>query len=262
MTWAVYVIIVNEAEKFYVGRTKNVDRRIRQHFSQLKDGKHCNVNLQKIWDNFGQEKFEFEIIANNLTERDSIDIEENFIKDKDLSEFRTNILISGTFGGDAITFNPNKKEILEKISIATAKNVAKMSLEDRKNRYSKPGSKNGMFGKTHSDEARRKMSEANVGNQHAKGAIRSKEFRENMREIAKSRVGEKNHFFGKKHTIEAREKMRIAGIGRKPINRKPVVVDGVLFDSVSDAAKSLNVSAGTIIFRIKSKYWDYQYENC
>lgn len=67
------------------------------------------------------------------------------------------------------------------------------------------GKKNHMFGKKHSEETKRKMSEAQKGNKNNLGKKLSKEARE---KISKARLGKPNMaWVGKKHTEETKKKM-------------------------------------------------------
>ena len=41
--------------------------------------------------------------------------------------------------------------------------------------------------------------------------------------------------------------------GRKPANMKKVIIDNIIYESVTDASRNLSVCPATVIFRIKSK---------
>jgi hypothetical protein len=92
------------------------------------------------------------------------------------------------------------------------------------------GKNNPMFGKTHSEEARqkisevaknissetrRKMSVAKIGkNSPMLGKPHSEETRKKLSEIGKKLVGDNNPFFGKTHSEETKQKLSEAGKGR------------------------------------------------
>ena len=67
------------------------------------------------------------------------------------------------------------------------------------------GERNHFYGKKHSPETRRKISEA------AKDRVISEETR---RKLSEARTGEKNHLYGKRHSTETRRKISEAGKGR------------------------------------------------
>lgn len=95
-----------------------------------------------------------------------------------------------------------------------------------------PGEKNGMYGRTHTEEARRKMSEVNIGHSRNKGVPKTEEHKRNLSKSLKGKmVGELNPNYGnklseeakrsisekkrgQKHIQEAKDKMSLAGKGR------------------------------------------------
>jgi len=64
----IYKIINKVNNKFYVGSSRNLRRRKRDHFSELKKNIHFNKHLQGAWNKYGGENFEFKIIENVLLE--------------------------------------------------------------------------------------------------------------------------------------------------------------------------------------------------
>ena len=75
-----------------------------------------------------------------------------------------------------------------------------------------PGEKNGMYGKKHSQEARRKISlnrSKNLSN--PKHYLHSQEFREKMSKVT---AGENNGMYGRKHTEESKRKMSVNSKGK------------------------------------------------
>lgn len=62
----VYIITIRRSgaeEKFYVGKSINLRKRKAQHFGDLRARRHHNILLQRAWDKYGQESFEFKIVA-------------------------------------------------------------------------------------------------------------------------------------------------------------------------------------------------------
>ena len=59
-------------------------------------------------------------------------------------------------GGDLLTNHPEKEAIREKIIKSQRETTNKMTPEERKQKYGKVGERNGMYGKTHTDEVRKK----------------------------------------------------------------------------------------------------------
>ncbi|MDD3412623.1 MAG: GIY-YIG nuclease family protein [Lachnospiraceae bacterium] len=83
----------------------------------------------------------------------------------------------------------------------------------------------------------------------------------NKMKWSENRKGSANSFFGRQHTAEAKNKIRFKNKGKKPPNCRKVLIKDKTYDSVTDAAKELNVSPTLILYRIKSEkyYLDYNY---
>jgi hypothetical protein len=100
-------------------------------------------------------------------------------------------------GGDTLTNHPEKENI-KQITKTINDNFSKMTSEEKKNKYGKSGEKNGMFGKTHSEEARKNISEKNKGKTPKNlGNPCSDETKKKISEFAKTRTGNKNSFYKK-----------------------------------------------------------------
>lgn len=48
--------------KIYIGSSKDIDRRWREHTYSLEDNTHSNQKLQNAWNKYGRQNFKFEII--------------------------------------------------------------------------------------------------------------------------------------------------------------------------------------------------------
>jgi hypothetical protein len=175
---------------------------------------------------------------------------------------------TGVNGGDNLTRNPNRQEIIDRMSLSLRKTISEMSPQERKDLHSQPGEKNGMFGRTHTPEARAKISEANRQREPRRGFNLTEEAKEKLRAKAALRTGEKNGFFGKTHTQEsidravAARRRHYESTGNVYAQAKTVMVDGVTYPSAREAAAQLDIGYTLLIHRLKSplpKYSDYQY---
>ena len=88
-------------------------------------------------------------------------------------------------GGDLISYHPNREKKVEKIKLSLSKRYNNMTPEERKKIYGSPGHLNGMYGKTHTDEVKKKMLLRMIGNQYAKRSIRNDQTRKKFSLIAK-----------------------------------------------------------------------------
>ena len=132
--------------------------------------------------------------------------------------------------------------------------MSKLSSEERKQKYGKFGENNGMYGKTHTDEVRKQLSDINKGRVcHNKGKKASDETRQKISENAKLKIGEKNPFYGKHHSEETIKKIKERSKGRLPPNIIKILIDEKIYISISEAGRQLNMPTPTILWRLNSK---------
>lgn len=58
----IYKIVNLVNNKIYIGKSKNLQNRRKEHFGDLKKGEHNNCHLQSSWNKYGPDVFAFEII--------------------------------------------------------------------------------------------------------------------------------------------------------------------------------------------------------
>lgn len=140
---------------------------------------------------------------------------------------------------------------------------------------------------THSEETKKKMSEAQLGEKnHNFGKPLSVETKINQSKSLKGKTrGEKHYLFGKRHLEKTKQKMSEASKGKRcgedshmfkrkreevtkikislnNPNRKPCVINGVFYTSRKDASSQLKIPYTTLSLRISSKNlkfkdWNY-----
>jgi len=218
---AVYKIRNVVSGSFYIGSSTNLYERWRAHRKKLRAKTHPNKHLQATWNKHGEDAFKFEVLAEFESVEDMEAAEEGLlevaIKEKKCcnispwskTPWRDRGHLHPYYGRkltddqkqtlrDAAklqwaTSDPRtgrkhseetKAKIREKVAVAYA--------EGRGGAYLKP-----------SEETRKKMSEAQKGNQYAKGHVRTEEHRRKLSEANKGN----QHWKGKKHSEESKAKM-------------------------------------------------------
>src|ERR1035437_4313461 len=65
--------------KRYIGSSKNIYQRIKEHRLVLRHGGHCNPYLRKAWIRYGESAFKFEVIEDGILEENLIEKETEYI---------------------------------------------------------------------------------------------------------------------------------------------------------------------------------------
>lgn len=238
---------------FYVGSTSDIDKRIDRHKRELRLNNHHNVNVQRQYDLYRT----FDVTK---IECDSLDIArtlEQAILDRCFNTRVSNLVLNigkAAIGGDNLSANPNRDSVISNITAAVRERYSQLDAGQRAVIYGSPGKQNGMFGKTHTDEVKRKMSSLRKGKKPANaGKPMPEHQRLAMIERQKLRTGNKNSFFGKKHSETTILRLREKMIGKMPINSSKVEFDGVVYASIASLARSLGVSSAIIHYRLRNK---------
>ena len=250
--------------RYYIGYSTNINRRFTVHRSKLKQNCHDNIFLQRAYNLDGEDKFIYDKIHICESEEQAKEIELQYLTDINIREYLYNLNFNNS-GGDLMSYHPDKEKIREKILKSHSETISKMSLEDRKEKFGRCGEKNGMYGKTHTEEVRQKFSGLKKGNTYCKGKKLSDETKQKLSNIRKNNyTGEDNPFFGKHHTDETKQKIREKNKGKLPPNTMKISIDGNIFISMTEASRQLDIPTPTILWRVKSKnpkFDNYKYVN-
>jgi len=109
----------------YIGCSKNVEKRWHKHSMDLLDNKHHNIHLQRAWNKYGKESFEWNIIL-ELDSQNAM-----LLKEVDMIESNDNLynIAKGGYGGDVFTNHSNKEQYRTNMSVAQ-----KLAMEDPQKR--------------------------------------------------------------------------------------------------------------------------------
>ena len=237
--------------KRYFGATVNFDRRLKQHLSALRLGKHENLILQSLYTDGWRLCDRIDLFPMK-TKDHALILEKAFILGSEGDPDVVNI------GCDYNTFSRHPRQDEIKVGlIATLKFYRENSTHEEKSART-AGENNGMFGKTHSEKTRKVLSEKHillnqVRDVHpSSGKTHSDRTKSRLSELASLRTGERNAFFGKKHSEETKKHWAEIKKGMLPPNLKPVSIEGVTFESASAAGRSLGLAVSVVTWRVKS----------
>lgn len=170
-------------------------------------------------------------------------------------------------GGDILSNHPDRQARIEKISKTLKYKMSLLTKEELNDKFGLTGAKNGMYGKSHTEISKQKISQAIKKHyldkeSPLKGVPLSKERVNKLSEMAKQRKGDKNPFYGKKHTQEVKDKLAASRKGKTPSNITPVLIHGVYYASLREAHDALGTPVVTIRHRVLSnspKFIDWKY---
>ena len=231
MSGGIYLIHCIPNDTWYVGSAKNFKNRFCAHLGELFGGKHRNSHMQHSFNKYGKEAFQFiEYLRLGEYNKNEYFSEEN----KVIEEFRQNgrklFNIAKAEGGWTYATEKRKHEIAEKISNSLKAANSILSDEERSEKYGK-----GKKGIPLTDDRRATLSN------FWKGKEKSPETKKRMSEAQK----------GTAHTKENGRKVGKSNIGKKPPNMRRVMVDGIEFNSLKEAADHFKITSSAIHKRIK-----------
>lgn len=150
-------------------------------------------------------------------------------------------------GGDTLSNHPNKEEIGNKISEKlrgrkrsdAVKEKIRISLNSQDRSYSGDNKKtmNIFTGRKHSPESIEKIKEKN---------------KRRSQNTKKDKIPLHSYNKGIPKTEEHKKKLSEANKGKKPFNSRIIIIDGIEFVGMKDAAKRLRIPYSTLRNRIKS----------
>lgn len=140
MTKGIYYILNTQSKRVYVGSSKQIEKRLKQHKKDLELNRHCNVQLTRAWAKYNENDFIFGILEEMSSKSTRKQLLENEQKYLNVNDGGYNIAPAN--GGDCISNHPDNKQIREKIKRGVRKQNDSLSKEERLTRWSRPGEMN------------------------------------------------------------------------------------------------------------------------
>lgn len=255
--YVVYEISCNLSDSTYVGSTKNLQKRFKQHLTSLQKGTHHSVFFQRFYD---KNKDNIELCINVLSEHeDEISCKE--AEEKVINENYDNLfnVSKRSTGGDLLTYHPQLDHIKQKIS----KTLRRKHANGEIILPSQAGELNSNYIHGQSVKVHAPCPECK----------KDRTVFQSQKDVlcpsctAKKRTGEKNPFYGKTHSPDARSKISKARkVLAEQMNKEgkvlpkavPVFVQGVYYTSSAAAAKALGMLTATLNYRVRSSNWEYR----
>lgn len=79
-TCGVYAIINKLTGRSYIGQSRDIGHRWKEHIKELESGSHHNRAFQSDWDKYGKENFAIQILMNCIPEN-LLPVEQVYIKE-------------------------------------------------------------------------------------------------------------------------------------------------------------------------------------
>ncbi len=218
----IYIITNKVDGKFYLGSTLSFNRRFAEHKNSLDKGKHHSIHLQRAWNKYGVDSFEFKQLF-VCGKNELAFCEQQYLDQLQPYDYRIGYNMNNKVDsrlGRKMSLEARRKMSITKKGKPSPRKGMKVTEETRK-RMSESHK-----GYKQSVEQRRKTSERMKGNQYGKGIpytnktnkkiipwnkgktdVFSEETKEKMRISAKNRLPNRK---GTTHSKESREKMSVA----------------------------------------------------
>lgn len=189
----IYMIKNKINGNIYIGQAADIYERWREHISLLRRGKHVNNHLQRAWNKYGDDNFEFSIVE---------ECSENALNDREIywiTEYDSyHNGYNQTLGGGGVRGFKHDEETKQRISESlkgeNAPWYGKQRSEETKvkvgqaskERWSNPEN-HPMYGKHHTEESKEKMSKSHKGKTLTD---------EHKAKLSKASSGENNPMYG------------------------------------------------------------------
>ena len=240
-------------QNYYIGSTVDSRKRFWAHRKELRRGTHDCVHLQRAWNKYGEDCFKFEIVEQLSSKEELYPAEQKWLD----AHFGKQYLYNVSAHADSPMRNPSpeiravlaaktKAWLLEKGHPrsgykCTPEEIA-YSSERRKGKHA--GSEHYRYGKTVSEETKKKIGDSQRGVPKGPGRTVSPEGMAKIRAAAE--LGHYSHWKGRKHSKESKAKMS------KPVSLFTVEGVEIRFASITHLRLGYDMTATSVNRALKS----------
>jgi group I intron endonuclease len=218
-----YLITNETAGKVYIGATEDRNNRFTKHDQKLLSGKHHNCDLQEAF-NKGDK---LELIFLGITD----DVSPFKLETELIKEFKNSGILYNKSGVDP---SPSLNRVVSEETKLKQRNAKLGTVQSEETKLKRADSNRGQ---KRSDESKARMSSGQMGNTNLVGYKYSDEHKAKLSAIALVRGTQPNK--------EARENALL-------VNSKIVIIDGIEYSSIVNAAAAYGASPTYINTRLKS----------
>lgn len=167
-TVGIYCIRNLVNNKIYIGQSICVEDRWSKHLSSLRRDVNDNRSLQEDWNKYGESSFRFDLLES--CSKEELDERESF----HIGQFQSDTIYNFTDGGrKGFKHNPELLKLesdIQKKKYEDNPELREQRKVDALKQWSNPkikakimGERNGMYGRTHTSEAREKIAQSQRG---------------------------------------------------------------------------------------------------
>ncbi len=139
MNAGIYQIMNRHDYHMYIGSSVNIKKRWRDHKDALSKNTHSNIRLQRAWNKYGEDAFDFSVV----------EYEENLNILEIREQYYTDL------------WNP--EYVIRKRCVGSQLGTVRSEESKQKSRIASSGENNPMYGRRHSEETKQKQMIAKLG---------------------------------------------------------------------------------------------------
>jgi len=136
----IYKIINKINEKYYIGSSKDIKDRWNTHKQSLRNNNHHNDHLQRAWNKYGENAFDF-VVIELIPEMSLFNVEKKYLNEAKTNPNSYNLIFYPQGGSQSVYVREKMK----------------------KHHYLRNGGENPMLGKTHSEKTKELLRQKRLG---------------------------------------------------------------------------------------------------